>query len=240
MRKTAVLRQLLLWSLALSGLLAAQAMAQAPSAQEQLQVYACRATSSLLLYRGEGFQAAHRERLDNDLAALAGALQSLPQPSDELRREHQALVDELRQGVTFGPSEEDLPWSYPRDLAKALREFLASAGASGDAPPSVPVQVEYLAVQYLFRAYLGSFETAKEDSGHYLGQDERALVPTIDAELTGNPARYGKVKVRWDYLKVALSDMNSGISALQSKSGRPFAPTMVDRHSRALTRQLMN
>ena len=242
MRTSAVLRHVLASSLALLAILASLATAAPATPYEQMQVYACRATSSLLLYRGEGFQADHAERLNNDLAALDAALKSSTQVSDEVRATHTALVAELRRGAGFGHAEEDMPWGYPRELSKALREFLTAVNKLGTATPEqmVPIQVEYLAVQYLFRSYIGTFEVAKEDTDLYLGQDERKLVPNIDGELSQLSAtEQDKVRTRWQYLRVALNDLNSGTTAMESSSGRPFAPTMVDRHARSLTTQLM-
>ncbi|MBM7062504.1 hypothetical protein JQX08_17460 [Pseudomonas sp. UL073] len=242
MRNSAVLRRLCTWSLALLATLASLAMAQPASPLEQMQVYACRATSSLLLFRGEGFQSDHAERMNNDLAALDGVFKNTPQITDDMRKTHDVLVAELRRGAAFGHKEEDMPWSYPRDLSKALRDFLAAVNKQepGNATELVPVQVEYLAVQYLFRAYIGTFEVAKEDTELYLGQDERKLVPSIDGELSQlSVPDMEKIKTRWQYLRVALNDLNSGTTAMESISGRPFAPTMVDRHARSLTTQLM-
>jgi len=60
------------------------------------------------------------------------------------------------------------------------------------------------------------------------------------AELDGkrDPA-LAKLKTRWDFLKVALEDMNSGSNNFTTASGRPFAPIMVDRHARSLSDQWM-
>lgn len=221
------------------------AFASPPTVQEQIQVYACRATSSLLLYRGEGFQASYAQRADNDLGALAAALQSSQLVNDELRKTHQEFVTQIRRGVSFGPNEEDVPWSYQRELSKALRDFLMSAhGLTSDtAQAELPVKLEYLSVQYLFRSYIGNFELAREHGEQYLGQDERVLVPDIDSQIVAlndpNNPEIGKIKTRWSYVKVALNDMNSGVSTLVSRSGRPFAPTTVDRHTRTLTEQLI-
>ncbi|MCY1278565.1 hypothetical protein D9M68_313750 [compost metagenome] len=242
MRNAAVLRPLLAWSLALLASFSALAASQPAGPFEQMQVYASRATSSLLLYRGEGFQNDHLERMNSDLAALATTLRGTAEASDEVRQKHEVLVTELRRGAGFGHNEEDVPWGYTGELSKSLRDFLTAASKQGSSDPEqlVPVQVEYLAVQYLFRAYIGAFEVAKEDTEHYLGQDERKLVPVIDGELGQlDAANMAKINTRWQYLKVALSDLNSGTTAMVSSSGRPFAPTMVDRHARALTSQLM-
>lgn len=246
MRCKPLVRNILIWAFGLLASLALPTAAEALTPQEQMQIYACRATSSLLLYRGEGFQASYAQRVDTDLAALAAALQSSQQVSDELRKTHQELVTQILRGVSFGPNEEDVPWAYQRELGKALRDFLLSAHAltGNTAKDELPVKIEYLSVQYLFRSYIGSFELAREHSEQYQGQDERALVPDIDIQLVelndkDNPA-IGKIKTRWGYLKVALNDMNSGVTAMTSSSGRPFAPIMVDRHTRTLTEQLMS
>lgn len=238
------LRPLLGHLLGLLILLSPVAFAEAVSPQEQVQVFASRATSSLLLLRGEGFQQRHQARLEGDIEALASAVQGLPKASDTLRNSHQLLVTELRRGVSFGPSEDDMPWGYPQALSKALRDFLHEARQQPNTGGSeLSAKIEYLAVQYLSRAYIGSFEIAREQPDTYLGQDERLLVPAIDAELAGlgdtdNP-ELAKLKVRWDYLKAALNDMNSKSNTLQSVSGRPFAPITVDRHTRSLTSQWM-
>lgn len=244
MRCKSLIRHLFIWTLGLLASLSPLAFAEAVSPQEQVQVHASRATSSLLLLRGEGFQKVHQARLDSDLQSLAAALQSLPQASDALRASHLVLVTQLRRGVSFGPNEDDVPWGYPQELSKALRDFLHAARQlprEGDSELSA--KIEYLAVQYLSRSYIGTFEIAREQPDTYLGQDERLLVPAVDAELAAlddqQDPRIVKLKTRWEYLKAALSDMNSKSNTLASVSGRPFAPITVDRHSRAMTQQWM-
>ncbi|WP_342246227.1 hypothetical protein [Pseudomonas sp. OTU5201] len=212
---------------------------------ELAQVHACRATSSLLLFRGEGFQDAHSTRMRDDLKALDAAFQRIAEPSEDLRKTRDTLVTQLDRGVSFGHKEEDVPWRYPQELAKALRDFLIAAriqaGAAGG--EDLPAKVEYLNVQYLSRAYIGTFEIARENGDTYIGQDERLLLPDIDQELAplddkADPA-VAKLKTRWSFLKAALSDMNSQSSALVSASGRPYAPMVVDRHARSMSRQLL-
>lgn len=236
----------LLWlGIALLGGLG-QAFASNNGTLELMQVNACRATSSLLLYRGEGFQKEHAQRMEEDLNALTRALSALPEQPQALRASHQELVTQLRRGVSFGHSEDDMPWRYPEELAGALRGFLTATRSQyvDGTPPEAAIKVEYLAVQYLSRAYLGNFEIAREQPDNYLGQDERALLPAIESELAeldtkSNPA-VAKLKTRWHFLKNALGDMNSQSNALVSSSGRPFAPMVVDRHARSLTNQWLS
>src|SRR5690606_18255861 len=145
--------------------------------------------------------------------------------------------------VAFGPGEENMPWRYPEELARALRDFLSALRAHPTASPTeVAAKVEYLTVQYLSRAYFGGFEIAREQPNTYLGQDERQLVPAIDQEmqaLAENNPKLTKIQARWKYLRGALLDMNSLSSAAVTSSGRPFAPIAVDRHTRALSEEWM-
>lgn len=215
----------------------------APSAVERTQIQATRATSSLMLVRGEGFQPDHLQRLRDDLQALERAVQALG-PDETLRRRHLALVEQVRQGVAFGPGEDNMPWRYPEALSQALRDFLQALRAHPQATPAeLAAKIEYLAVQYLARSYWGAFEIAREQPNTYLGQDERVLVPAIDQEVetlaSQNPQVGDKLRMRWNYLRNAFNDMNSLSNAQVSQSGRPFAPLAIDRHTRALSEQWM-
>ncbi|MDV2822712.1 hypothetical protein [Pseudomonas aeruginosa] len=217
-------------------------------ALQQLQVQACRAVGSLLLLRGEGFQEQHAAQLEKDLASLDRALAAAPE-GVLLRQGERALVAR----AAYGPREEDLPWRYPQQLSRALRDFLNLVERQVPPPPpgqplplwQLPVRVEYLSLQYLARAYLGGLEIAREQPRDYLGQDESVLVPLIDRRIallvaqSANPAGLKKLENRWEYLSQALRDLNSKSSALVSASGRPWAPIIVDRHARALSESLM-
>ncbi len=110
--------------------LAESATEQELSTLQTLQIHASRATSSLLLYRGEGFQKAHLARMERDIQALDTALQALPSVSSPLRESHRALEAKLREGAAFGFKEDDMPWGWPLELSKALRDFLTAARAS--------------------------------------------------------------------------------------------------------------
>jgi hypothetical protein len=236
-------RKVLLYPLLslLLGLAALAGAAELPPL-DQVQVHACRATSSLLLFRGEGFQENHAARLAADLKALDAAFAQVAQPGEALRQARDTLVTELERGVSFGHKEEDVPWRYPQELAKALRDFLIAARTQAGTE-GLPAKVEYLNVQYLSRAYIGTFEIARENGHTYIGQDERGLLPDIDQQLAplddkADPA-VAKLKTRWSFLKSALSDLNSQSSALISASGRPYAPMVVDRHARSMSGQLL-
>lgn len=158
----------------------------------------------------------------------------------------------IREGAAYGPREEDLPWRYPQQLSRALRDFLnlverqvppprqASPCRSGSCrcgSSTCPCNT--------WRAYLGGLEIAREQPRDYLGQDESVLVPLIDRRIallvaqSANPAGLKKLENRWEYLSQALRDLNSKSSALVSASGRPWAPIIVDRHARALSESLM-
>ena len=245
MNRNPMIRLIFSTMLGILATFSAIAQAAAMTAAEQVQVYASRATSSLLLIRGEGFQEEYLTRLEKDIADLETSAQAAMSASSEIPGLTTKLVTQLRLGVSFGPNEDNMPWEYPQDLAKALRELLTVARAVPDADPAgeLPAKVEYLGVQYLSRSYVGTFEIAREQPDNYIGQDERQLVPQIDDELAkldgkANSA-VAKLKTRWKFLRAALQDMNSGSNALASASGRAFAPTTVDRHTRNLTDQWM-
>ncbi|MFC5694740.1 hypothetical protein ACFPU0_04105 [Pseudomonas sp. GCM10022186] len=240
-----MIRKVLLYPLLSLLCFAAVARANELPPLEQVQVHASRATSSLLLFRGEGFQEVHSARMRADLKALDDAFMRIAEPSEAVRKTHDELVTQLDRGVSFGPNEDDMPWRYPQELAKALRDFLIAARTqAGDAGgDELPAKVEYLNVQYLSRAYIGTFEISRENGDSYIGQDERRLLPDIDQQLAplddkADP-NLAKLKTRWSFLKAALSDMNSQSNALVSTSGRPYAPMVVDRHARSLSGQLL-
>ncbi|MCO6055984.1 hypothetical protein NG726_04785 [Pseudomonas sp. MOB-449] len=229
-----------LFSLLLALALPAPAADLAPL--ELVQVHASRATASLLLFRGEGFQDTHSVRMRADLDALRASFQRIGEPGADLVSARDILVTQLERGVSFGHKEEDVPWRYPQELAKALRDFLVAARTLAGTE-DLPAKVEYLNVQYLSRAYIGTFEIARENGNTYIGQDERRLLPAIDEELAPlddkvDPA-LAKLKTRWGFLRTALSDLNSQSNTLVSASGRPYAPMMVDRQARSMSGQLL-
>lgn len=216
------------------------AFAQANNPYELMQIHANRAVSNFVLYRGEGMQKSHVALLERDLSALTGAYQAARDPKPELHTALTELTQQLRLGLTFGPTEDDVPWRYVGELSQSLRDFLALANeqANSTAQSVIPVHIEYLSMQYMFRAFLGNFEIARDRTDLYLGQDERQLIPTLDAAIASlDESQPGiiRLKTRWNYLRTALVDMNSQSNALESMSGRPFAPLTVARHSRSLT-----
>lgn len=249
LRKLDVLRGILLCCF---GLLALAAQASLPGDELQLQsmqVQTCRSINSLLLLRGEGFQEQHAAQLENDLAMLDQAIKAYAKSDEALKKAHADFVTQIRNGVSYGPREEDLPWRYNQDLSRALRELLsqierfvpASADASQIPLWELPVRVEFLATQYLGRAYLSGLELAREQPQVYLGQDESVLVPLLSQRINQLPEDDAtqKLRTRWEYLSKALQDMNSKSNTVVSASGRPWAPIIVERNARAVSGQLM-
>jgi hypothetical protein len=242
MRSTVLFRCLLLAVLGFFAGLSSLTFAKTVAPQELVQVQASRVTSTLMMLRGEGFQKKYLETLESDLQALAAAVQFLPQTNDAMRSAYQELVVQIRRGIAFGPKEEDMPWRYPEDLSKALLGVLEQSRLLADpAASEMAAKLEYLSVQYLSRAYFGNFETAREQPNTYLGQDERKIVPSVEKQVSAldskSDPRISKLKTRWEYLKAALVDLNSQSNALESASGRQFAPITVYRHTRSMTNQ---
>ncbi|UVE17987.1 hypothetical protein NVV93_00870 [Pseudomonas sp. LS44] len=208
---------------------------------ETAQIQACRAVSSFLIFRYEGFQAEHAQRLNDDLAALTASFQNAALSDDALRQQHQKLDQLLRAGQAFGHGEDDMPWTFTNDLAAALREFLTAAHTLDNKPSAdIALTSEYLSVQYLYRAYAGLFEKAREQDQIYLGQDEVALVPAIDAQLERlDHTQALTLKPRWRFLRSAFTDMNSISGGPLTLSQRPFAPLIVDRNARLFSNQAL-
>lgn len=231
-----------LWIIAslLLGLFSLSATA-APASYEQAQIYACRAASSFMIYRGEGLQPEHGQQVQADLQALQNVTQPLLVQGDAaLNSALQNLVSQLQEGMQYGPEEEDMPWSYPSNLSKNLRSFLKASmdaeqrqGLSSGVSP----KIQYLMTQYTYSAYFGLFEISRESPEIYLGQTEAQLIPQIEAAVgTDSDA---KTRSRWKFLKTALADMDSSVSSNSTRSKRPFAPLVVDRHGRSLTGLLL-
>lgn len=230
-------------------LLCLSSLAHAAPAPEVLaQIQACRATSSLLVLRGEGFPAKHEQRFERDLSALNESMQAPALSADEeLQKHYQTLASLLRQGRDFGPDDEHVPWSYAKDLNHALNVFLSRADAltSEDKADHLALQLEYLGVQYLSRAYIGDYEIPRELTHSYLGQDESKLTPVIQQGFEQRVAQQAPLQAkqtlgRWLYLKNALEDLNSQAASSSSRSGRPFVPMIVDRQTRLLSESLLS
>lgn len=219
---------------------------------QNMQVSACQSISSLLLYRGEGFQEKHLSQMKSDLAALGSAVNGYAQADEGLKRTYQKLASTVELGATFGQGEDDVPWRYTRDLSHSLLGFLAQVERfvpAGDAqkPPTwqLPARLEFVTVLYLGRSYVGNLEIARENPQVYFGQDESMLVPALDQginQLIASSAEgtsTKKLQSRWEYLKSALRDLDSKANSPVSISGRPWAPIIVERNARALSSQIM-
>ena len=101
-------------------------------------------------------------------------------------------------------------------------------------------KIQYLMTQYIYSAYFGLFEISRESPDIYLGQTEVQLIPQIEAAVGADTASTdAKTRTRWKFLKTALADMDSSVSSNSTRSKRPFAPLVVDRHGRSLTGLLL-
>ncbi len=211
-------------------------MAWAEESIREAQVWANRAVSSLLLVRGEGHQQEHKDRMQQDLTQARTSLQNAGQQANEYINDTLTTLQTiLFQGVNAGPREEDLPWRYPQWLSQALSAFLLATESSlpDDAEGMERVALEFLTVQYLSKSYIGTYELPREHQDVYIGQDEVALVPVIDAYMASEGLS-NKDLARWQFIRKALTDLNSRSSTWASVSGKPFVPLMVDYYVRSL------
>merc|ERR1711879_419451 len=95
------------------------------------------------------------------------------------------------------------------------------------------VALEFLTVQYLSKSYIGTYELPREHQDRFIGQDEAVLVPVID-EYMNSESLSNKDLARWQFIRKALTDLNSRSSTWASVSGKPFVPLMVDYYVRSL------
>lgn len=228
----------------------------AQAGRDSAEVTAIRATSSLLLWRGEGFQAEHLLRLEGDMANLKQLMGPgvASDPGVELLRQ-------LEIGVSLCQGRNCMSSNYPNELAHALRAFLIERQSKKKTSKTeqAATSLEYLALQYISRSYIDpfvidanlfqarafspgySYADGKPDSAGYVASDERQLLPEIDGVVSQLVASSDNSNAaRWEYLRAALSDMNSGGLVDMTSSGRAFAPLMVDRYTRRLTSWLMS
>ena len=104
-----------LWIIAslLLGLFSLSATA-APASYEQAQIYACRAASSFMIYRGEGLQPEHGQQVQADLQALQNVTQPLLAQGDAaLNSALQNLVSHCRRACNTAPKKKTCPGPTP-------------------------------------------------------------------------------------------------------------------------------
>lgn len=222
--------------------------AQAAASLELLQLTACRSTSSLMLLRGEGQQADHRQRFAQDHAALQSAFARLPAESRQaLLQPYQQLLERLDEGLQFGPHEDDLPWHYPEQLSRSLVLLLQAAAAMAPQQPGTALQLEFLATLYLGQAYLGYFGVTPAPAAPFPNQSGEQLLANLadDMQLSlpllaqQAPTQARKVQAEWRYLHRALADFDSAGRARLGRSGKPLVPLVVSRYSRNLGERLL-
>lgn len=226
--------------------------AQATAQLELLQLAACRTTNSFMLLRGEGQQPSHRQRFEQDRAALQAAFTQLSaERRQALKLPYQQLLERLAAGQGFGPSEDDLPWHYPEQLSRALIQLLEAAtaqeGTPLDSPLGTALKLEFLATLYLGQAYLGYFDVTPTPDAHYPNQSGEQVLATLDREMSHSlpllerqaSTQARKVQAEWRYLRAALADFDSAGRARLGYSGKPLVPLVVSRYSRHLSERLL-
>ena len=219
---------------------------------EWLQLAACRTTGSLMLLRGEGLQAAHRQAFEQQRDGLQNAYAQLPVDARQrLHQPYRQLLESLAAGLSFGPREDDLPWQYPEQLSRALVTLLERADALQQGPRQSPLgtalRLEYFATLYLGQAYLGYFDITPGPEARYPNQSGEQLLASLDQDLRRSlplldrPGldRARKAQAEWAYLRAALADFDSAGRARLGHSGKPLVPLVVSRYSRNLSERLL-
>lgn len=219
---------------------------------ELLQLHACRSVGSFLSLRGEGLQPEHLQALRRDTEQLRASFAAIdPVRHESLLQPYVRLRASLEEGLSYGPSEDDLPWRYPEQLSRALVDLLRAAdGLSAgqhDGPLLSAIKLELLATQYAAQAHLGYFEATPGADGSYVSQGEQQLLAELDAAMAqllplmaASAADQGRrASADWRYLRMALGDFDRAGRARLGRSGRPLAPLMVGRHARGMSERLV-
>lgn len=123
---------------------------------------------------------------------------------------------------------EELPWDFSRRFSRVIRLSLNNADI---ASVESGVVLEFIAVQYLSKCYLGMFELAPEEVGKLVSKNELELIGFFDGRYSLALDRKGKGT--WLFVKEAVSssrnhDVNKNVN-------RCF-PLVVYRGVRGLTR----
>ena len=205
---------------------------------QNMQIHANRATSSLLLYRGEGFRSTPAA-LEDDLRAL-NAADAGTQPHQRITRKPSGTAGPASRRCELRHRRDDMPWGFPLQMSKALRDFLTAVRQQGaDSEPNCRPRSNTLPCN-TSAAPISAPSKSPRTAGYLPRRDERhgAAIDAQLAELDGKRARCWP-QDPLGFLRVALQDMNSASNNLTTASGRPFAPIMVDRHTRSLSDQWM-
>ncbi|WP_430461532.1 hypothetical protein ACQUQU_01780 [Thalassolituus sp. LLYu03] len=192
-------------------------------------VSVCLMVSDVILFRGEQFNGEYLSRFrDEEHRTRTNVGHS------ELSRHTNDLLNYLTLVVDM-KHDELFPWKMTSEVSARITPILLLMPEMPVTDADIARLIAYLNMQYVFRAYVGTYELPRELNMSYLSWDETDLVPVIDKYLTsGDEARYA----RWNFLKKSFLDMNSANATLVTVSGRPYAPVVVDFHSRALIRDL--
>lgn len=233
-------------------LLSLPARAEGHVPLELLQLQACRSVGSFLSLRGEGLQSMHLQVFERDTESLRASFEALDASMrSSLQAPYSHLLARLDEGLTYGPSEDDLPWRYPEQLSRALVDLLKAAealdGGGQEGVRMSAVKLELLNAQYAAQAYLGYFEATPGADDSYVSKGELQLLAELDAVMEqvlpqlaqSAPDAGRRARADWRYLRMALGDFDRAGRARLGRSGRPLAPLMVGRHTRGMSERLV-
>ena len=102
-----------------------------------------------------------------------------------------------------------MPWGFPLQMSKALRDFLTAVRASRAPTASRTAGQGRIPCRAIPQPRLYRLLRDRPRTAGYLPRpDERHLVPAIDAQLAELDGKrdplLAKLKTRWDFLRVAL------------------------------------
>jgi hypothetical protein len=228
---------------------------------QQAEVALFRAGADLFMHRGEGRTPEQASYVERDLKVLNQQLTALQQlPLSPLSQQAIAaaapLLDDfshqVRQILSYAPSQADLPWEANFQYSKAqyalwlaLQEVNGTleqsyGGALNEAEQlllKLPAQVQSLATRYVARAYIGDIETPNEQQQFYISQDIDRLAKSVNNDLlrlqalrtdVDGQAQLKQIQLRWQFIYGHLLDYSNNMT-----------PLMVERHAAEVASRLL-
>lgn len=228
---------------------------------QQAEVALFRAGADLFMHRGEGRTVEQASYVERDLKALSqqlNALQQLPlspltQQAVAAAEQPQAhFAEQVRQILSYAPSQADLPWEANFEYSKAQYAlWLALQDVKGALEQShagglneadrlllkLPAEVQSLATRYIARAYIGDIETPNEQQQFYISQDIDALAKSVNADLlklqllrtsADDQGKLKQIQLRWQFIYGHLLDYTNNMT-----------PLMVERHAADIANRLL-
>ena len=200
-----------------SPLLATTHVPGAPASPREMITLA----NDVLVYSNE--RIGNPAELERRIGALSG---SAEYPGSDVHAAFKITLADLMQSAARG---QDLPWETPRDFSRITRDIVSNIEYK---QADTQLLLEFIALQYLAKSYLGIYELAPEQERSVISKNELQLIEVIEQRLALSVG--SKQKSTLAYVKKAIAD-----SLYEQLRFSPKAtPLVVYRGTRSLSKGL--